>query len=357
MQKKIRIKDIAEKAGVSTGTVDRILHNRGNVSKNAREKVEKVLKESDYTPNIHLSGLSLKKIYRIAITTPSTAPENYWESIHRGIRKAIQQYKSIKIEPVVFTYDQYDANSCRDIFSQVSAVKPDAVIIGPTFVDETIALTKQLEEDNIRYVYVDSMIDGTNPLAFFTTDQFTSGYLMCKLLNILLPDLSDIGIMQAIRIGNRSANNTVKRREGVDRFLQDNRLKNNVFGIKFHPNQPDANNESMSEFFSKHPDTKGIIVLNSHGNIMADFLKRNRKSDVKLVCMDLTGPNIAALKDGSIEFLINQNPEQQGYMAMKTLLEQLVLKMNGKVENYLPMEIITKETIDLHLQYDFLHQL
>jgi len=33
MQNKIRIKDIAERAGVSTGTVDRILHNRGKVSK------------------------------------------------------------------------------------------------------------------------------------------------------------------------------------------------------------------------------------------------------------------------------------------------------------------------------------
>ena len=45
MAEKIRIKDIAELSGVSVGTVDRILHNRPNVSKAAREKVEKVLKE------------------------------------------------------------------------------------------------------------------------------------------------------------------------------------------------------------------------------------------------------------------------------------------------------------------------
>ena len=357
MQSKVRIKDIAEKAGVSTGTVDRILHNRGNVSEKARKAVDKVLKEWEYSPNLHLSGLSLKKIYRIVITTPSVSSGNYWESIHRGINKAIQQYKSIKIEPVVLTYDQYDVNSCREIFAKIPSTKPDAVIIGPTFVDETVALTKQLEENNIRYVYVDSMIDGTNPLAFFTTDQFTSGYLMCKLLNLLLPDSSDIGIMQAIRTGNRSANNTIKRREGVDRFFQEKGLKNNVFGIKFHPNQAEANSRSMADFFAKHPDIKGVIVLNSHGNIIADFLKKNKKQDVKLVCMDLTDPNVNALKEGSIEFLINQNPEQQGSMAKKTVLEHLVLKITGKMENFLPMEIITKETIDLYLQYDLLHQL
>ena len=48
MDEKIRIKDIAERAGVSVGTVDRVLHKRPNVSQKAREKVEKALAEMDY---------------------------------------------------------------------------------------------------------------------------------------------------------------------------------------------------------------------------------------------------------------------------------------------------------------------
>ena len=50
MNEKIRIKDIAERAGVSVGTVDRVLHERPNVSKPAREKVEKALREMIYHP-------------------------------------------------------------------------------------------------------------------------------------------------------------------------------------------------------------------------------------------------------------------------------------------------------------------
>ena len=49
---KIRIKDIALRAGVSVGTVDRVLHERPNVSKSAREKVEQALAEMDYEPNV-----------------------------------------------------------------------------------------------------------------------------------------------------------------------------------------------------------------------------------------------------------------------------------------------------------------
>ena len=44
MSEKIRIKDIAERAGVSVGTVDRVLHSRPNVSPSAKAKVDAVLK-------------------------------------------------------------------------------------------------------------------------------------------------------------------------------------------------------------------------------------------------------------------------------------------------------------------------
>ena len=69
MAKKIRIKDIADIAGVSAGTVDRVLHNRGHVAEDKRIKIEAALKKMNYTPNIHISqnlqleniGLSLKQ--------------------------------------------------------------------------------------------------------------------------------------------------------------------------------------------------------------------------------------------------------------------------------------------------------
>ena len=60
---KIRIKDVAELAGVSVGTVDRVLHNRPNVSEDARKKVEKALKDMDYRPNVYASALAYNKKY------------------------------------------------------------------------------------------------------------------------------------------------------------------------------------------------------------------------------------------------------------------------------------------------------
>src|SRR5690625_6470580 len=59
MAGKIKIKDIAQRAGVSVGTVDRVIHNRGKVSQKTQEKVEQAMEELQYLPNVIASNLSL----------------------------------------------------------------------------------------------------------------------------------------------------------------------------------------------------------------------------------------------------------------------------------------------------------
>ena len=86
MRKKIRIIDIAKMAGVSKGTVDRVMHNRGNVSEAARKAIEKVLEQVNYKHNIHVSSISLKSSFKIIVVTPEVSPGAYWASIHNGIQ-------------------------------------------------------------------------------------------------------------------------------------------------------------------------------------------------------------------------------------------------------------------------------
>ena len=66
MKKNTRIKDIALKAGVSIGTVDRVLHKRGEVSDGTKVKIQKIIDELDYRPNLLASSLASKKSVLIA---------------------------------------------------------------------------------------------------------------------------------------------------------------------------------------------------------------------------------------------------------------------------------------------------
>ena len=54
----VTIKKIAELAGVSTGTVDRALHDRGRVDPKVAQRIKQIALELDYRPNSVAKGLS-----------------------------------------------------------------------------------------------------------------------------------------------------------------------------------------------------------------------------------------------------------------------------------------------------------
>ena len=55
------IKDIAIKAKVSTGTVDRVIHKRGGVSKRTRTNIKNIIKKNNFKINSVASALAKKK--------------------------------------------------------------------------------------------------------------------------------------------------------------------------------------------------------------------------------------------------------------------------------------------------------
>ncbi len=85
--KKYTIKDVAELAGVSKGTVDRVLHKRGKVSQKALEKVNQVLKELDFKPNPIARSLKNNKVYKIAVLLPDSNVDPYWTGTGLFLKK------------------------------------------------------------------------------------------------------------------------------------------------------------------------------------------------------------------------------------------------------------------------------
>lgn len=352
MAKKIRIKDIAEMAGVSPGTVDRVLHNRGDVSESSRTRVEEALKKMHYKPNIHVSALSLKKKYRFVITMPEHKKGDYWGLIEQGIRRAMEEYSSLDFHTEFCYYDQFDLYSCRALFDKVIEKQPDAVIIGPTFRDEAIYLGNTLSDLKIPYVFVDSSIDGTSPLAFFTSNSFAMGALIARLITSTIPDNADIVLFQAVRTGDESANTTILRKSGFMAYFGENNCENTLHRVSYSAVDPQRNNELIGNYFEEHPEVKGAVIFNSRGHIIAEYFNKRKIRGVKFVCVDLIKRNVDAVNAGYIDLLLGQRPQQQGYMAVKALFEYLVYGTRVKRENYMPIDIVAKENVGFYSEFN-----
>ena len=346
MAKQIKVKDIAQMAGISAGTVDRVLHKRGNVSDKSREAVEKVLAQVGYKYNIHTSAISYRKKIKFVITIPEAEEGEYWGAIRNGLNHALEEFSDIETECNFLFYDQFNVDSCTHAFSQVLDSRPDAVIIGPTYIDETINLCSHLDNASIPYIFIDSNIEGTYPLATFSCNQTACGELAAKLLCMSTTSEGSIAIFNAERIGRRLAHNSIERRKGFESFMKANGLMDRLKRANYSISNSSENKKHMLEFLQSNPDIKGIAVLNSRGHIIADTLKECGRNDIHVLSFDLTANNIRCLNNGRISVLLCQRPEQQGFNSIKTMINHLLYKnIEDGMVHIMPIDIIFKENL------------
>lgn len=138
------IKDITRMAGVSAGTADKVLHNRGDVSPQSKAKVQKVLDEIHYQPNVLVIGLVAKKKYPFVCLIPCYIEHDHWHSVVGGIERARQELRPFNVNVDYFCYHQGDKESYQEVYRRIEGSNADAVLIAPNFRNETLTLTDYL---------------------------------------------------------------------------------------------------------------------------------------------------------------------------------------------------------------------
>ena len=340
------IKEIAELAKVSLGTVDRVIHNRGKVSKEKKEKILKIMAEVDYKPNIYARGLALNKSYTIAALVPEFEFGEYWEIPSRGIQKAAQDLGQFGIKIQFYYFDQNNIQSFINQSNLVLESSPAGVIIAPVINFEAVKLTSKLKKMQIPFSLIDSNILNCDSISFIGQDAFQSGKLAAKLLysctrggNLLIVSIKN----------NENHNKTLQKRiEGFNAYLLQGE---NFTGIQLEEiiiDQREKEWKKNLEFLLTKKKPDGIYVPSSKVHFVAEILYDNKNIVCSLVGNDLIENNSYYIESGVIDYVIGQRPETQGYLALESFYKYLVTKQPLENTQYLSLDIITKENLFYH---------
>ena len=345
---RIRIKDIARMADVSVGTVDRVIHGRSGVSEASRKRVEEILEKLNYQPNMYPSALASNKKYAFACLLPQHDTGEYWTEVEGGIHEALTTYSDFNITVKLTYYDPYDYRSFARAARSIADMKPDGVLFAPTAPQYTAPFTDELEKLNIPYIYIDSNIKDVPPLAFFGQNSRQSGYFAARMLMLLARDEKEIVIFRKIHEGIVGSNQQENREIGFRQYMEEYHPSCTILELDLHAERNDEDNEMLDEFFRTYPTVKNGITFNSKAYIVGEYLQSRGKKDFNLIGYDLLERNVTCLKEGSISFLIAQQPELQGANGIKALCDHLIFKKEVTCINYMPIDLLTVETIDYY---------
>ena len=342
----IRIKDIAERAGVSVGTVDRVLHNRPNVSKKALEKVNKALEEMDYKPNMYASALAYNKSYTFYCLLPKHESEAYWEEIEEGCLQACEQRRDFGISVEFIYYNRFDVKTFEKATAECQKQSPSGVIVVPSTLEVTRRFTDQLHERQIPFILLDSYMPDLRPLSFYGQDSFQSGYFAARMLMLIAWKEKEIMLMKQMRNGNVASKQQENRETGFRHYMRDHFPAVKITEVNLPLDEERDNyDDILEQFFTKHPQVHHCITFNSKAHLVGEFLSRSNRRDIQIMGYDMVPKNEECVKDGSISFLIAQHAYRQGYSCIETLFEAIVLKKKVNPVNYMPIEILTKENV------------
>lgn len=357
----IRIVDIAKMAGVSVGTVDRVIHNRGRVSEENRKKVQTILEMVHYQPNLMARSLASKKQYHLAAIIPSFTQGEYWEAISEGIDKAASEMESYNISITKLFFDQYNNKTFDDIVRNMLDEKVDGVLIATLFADSVIRLSQTLDRYEIPYVYVDSNIESQHQLAYYGTESYDAGVIAARLLTDRLSPDADILMARITHSGKNDSTQGKNRRDGFCHYLNATGFGGTLHEVELKINDSVYNFMKLDEIFetSKSIDAnkniesdkpiEGAIIFNSTCYILGNYLKARQMQSVKLVGYDLIERNTQLLSEGVITALIAQRPERQGYDGIKSLCNSLLFNQNPEKVNLMPIDILLKENLKYYL--------
>lgn len=349
MAERIRIKDIALKAGVSVGTVDRVLHKRPNVSEKVREKVEQVLKEQNYVPNMYASALAYNKSYHFCVLIPSHDQVAYWEEVEQGVKKATDVRKDFHISVSLLYYDRFDSDSFIKVAESCFNGKLDGMVIVPTTLEVTQKITDRLHDENIPFVLLDSFMPDLRPLAFFGQDSFASGYFAARMLMLIARKEKEIMLMKITKDGIVVSKQQDNREVGFRHYMKDHFPSVNIIQLElpFFGNRQ-QNDSIFDDFFNSHPNVHHCITLGSKAHILGEYLLRSNRREIQIMGYDMVKKNAECLTQGSISFLIAQHAYQQGYSCVDALFKAVVLKTKIQAINYMPIELLTPENVSFY---------
>ncbi len=348
----IRIKDIARLAGVSEGTVDRVLHKRGDVSAKSLEAVNKVLEEINYTPNILARSLASKRIYRFIYLIPFHNEGDYWSTVEKGFEMAMPEFSGYNVSFEKACFDQFDVNSFNSVSEKLVQNMPDAVFIAPIFKDETLKLTSKLSEAGVLFSFIDSIIEEAEFLTYYGQNSTLSGYIAAK---FLVEDLVENDKILVIRTKRKGAvsNQTRNRYNGFMSYLNEKGLVNKIQLIEAEllDDNEVANRELLKKILTDNTNVKAAITFNSKVFRLARKFEILGIQNIRLIGYDLLSENVNYLQKGVISLLLAQRPEKQAYMSAKDMCKKLIFNQEVSRINYMPIDILIKENIDAYMHF------
>ncbi|MBZ5608892.1 MAG: substrate-binding domain-containing protein [Acidobacteriia bacterium] len=253
---------------------------------------------------------------------PKATSHLFFMSVQAGVRAA---EKDFNVE-VLWNGPREETEYSRqiEIVDSMIARRVDALAISATDHTALVKPVQRAMDAGIPVTVFDSGLDLTGYVTFVATDNYGAGETAARRLAALIGGRGKVAELMH-KPGGMS---TVDRERGFEEVMAKEFPSIRIVARQYGMADRAKSRDAAEDMLTAHPDLDGMFAsaeANSIGAVQA-IKARSLSGKIKLVTFDSSDMHIEALKDGTIDLMLVQDPYRIGYEAVRSL----VMKLNGQ---------------------------
>jgi LacI family transcriptional regulator len=336
-RRKPTMDDVAQLAGVSYSTVERVLNGRGGVSRAKEASVLDAARKLKIDRVLH--EVSARWL-RIAIVTPKpTTP--YYAALQHGFELAQKSFEANRVLCQLTFFDDLEPQSLAHVIARTSQ-KADAMIVvayeHPLVIDAVSRVAS-----NIPVVTVASDLPDSGRLAYVGVDNRCAGRIAGELMGRFVgPEGGQVLVIAGLRtyLGHEE-------RDGAFRSVLRRRFPACDVVATLESHEDERSTEKLTrDAFRKYPDLRGIYNLSVGDDGIARALRAlKREASTVVIGHELSASSRALLIDGCMDAVLDQSPFVQAVRAVEAILAHYKRGTASGLPLQTPISIYLRENL------------
>ena len=344
----VTMKEIAYMCGVSRGTVDRVLNNRGRVRPETEEHIRAVAKSMGYrSVQSKTMEAYTGRAMKIGLLVNSM-DQPYFSQILASMISSIEELAAYKITSVIKLSGGFDVDQQLRQLDELLAQEVDALAMTSANSPRIAAKLREFSVKGIPVVLVSALLDDYEPFAFVGCNHVQSGRIAAGFARQIVPPGSKIAVVSS----STKMTGLKLRCDGFIGALRRDGREDDVLEPIYSLDDDMIAFKVTAGLISRHPDIDLMfLAAGGYKGVYEALTDAGLCGKMKIIAFDRLDINQQYLRNGVVSALFDQHPSEQGQTAIRILADYLLRrKTPEKKKCYLPVEIVLAESLEAYGQ-------
>ena len=347
--KRVGVHEIARRAKVSIGTVDRALHQRPGISEATRTKVLRIAEQLGYSPDLAARALAVRRTpFRIGVCIPEEI-RFFYDQMRDGIFEEARRAGHIGLEIIykpVPTLGEGEQRQLTDLLSEDIR----GLILMPGNPNVVTPLIDAAEARGIRVVCICSDAPQSRRSTVVYANPELQGRLAAELLSKFVAEQGEVAVITGML---RTEEHRLKVEGFRSRFAQHSDANKIACVVEAHESE-DESYRKTRELLTQNPNLRGIYVTTVNCLPVCRAVKEHgRSANVRLITTDLFPQMVPYFESGIIGASVYQDPFTQGQRSVRALVDNLIQRVPIVGSDSLNPGIVLQSNINLFREVRF----